>query len=150
VNEFLLILHVLAVAAWIGAGIYNVFLGPRFAAAGGEAAKAWTATLSAAMTKYFMPAGIATLVTGVLIVLVNDAYGWSDAFVSIGIATIVITTLIGQFVLGPAVKTALIAIAAGDFPAAAAAGRKGAQWGRIITVLLIVTVVFMVLKTGAG
>ncbi len=57
-NETLKILHVLSVAAWIGAGFYNAFLGPRIAGAGGNASLAWVRGLSDAAVKYFMPAGV--------------------------------------------------------------------------------------------
>lgn len=147
-NETLLILHVLSAAAWIGAGFYNAFLGPRIGGAGGDASLAWANALGDAAVKYFMPVGILTLLTGVSLVLVNDAYGWGDLFVNIGLAVVIAGALIGALGLGPSAKAAVAAIEASDFPAAGAAGRKGAAWGRVIVVLLTVAVVVMVLKTG--
>jgi hypothetical protein len=149
-TETLLVLHILLAAAWLGAGFFIAFLGPRFAAAGGESAGTWLKALSAAGMKYFMPVGILTLLTGVGIVLSNDAYDWSDLFVTIGLSVIVITTLMGALINGPQGKAAEEAIDAGDFAGAGAAGKKLAMSGRIITALLIISVVMMVLKTGAA
>jgi len=149
-HETLLILHVLSAAAWIGAGFYNAFLGPRFVAAGGVAAATWVKVLNEATVKYYMPVGILTLLTGIGTLLTSEAYGWGDAFVSIGLAVVISGALIGAIVLGPATKQAIASIEAGDFPAAAAAGKKAANWGRILSALLVVAVVVMVLKTGAG
>ena len=145
-----MILHILAAAAWIGAGIYNGYIGPRFVALGGEGAGSFVRVVSGAMTAYFMPAGILTLLTGAGLVLVNDAFGWGDLFVTIGLAVVVVTTLIGALVMGPTAKAAVGALDAGDMPTAGAAGRKLGLWGRVITLLLVVAVVFMVLKTGVG
>ena len=150
INETLLILHILAAAAWLGAGIYNGFLGPRFVALGGEGAGAFVRVVSKAMTGYFMPAGILTLLTGVGLVLVNDAFGWADLFVSIGLAVVIITTIIGSVVMGPTSRAAVSALDEGDVATAGAAGQKLRNWGLVITLLLIVATVFMVLKTGAG
>ena len=71
-----------------------------------------------------------------------------DLFVNIGLAVVIAGALIGALGLGPSAKAAVAAIEASDFPAAGAAGRKGAAWGRVIVVLLTVAVVVMVLKTG--
>jgi len=146
-TDALLILHVLLAAAWLGAGFYSGFLGPRFVAAGGESAGTWIKSVAAAGTRYFMPIGILTLLTGVGLVLSNDAYDWSDLFVTIGLGAIVITTLMGAVINGPQGKTATAAVDASDFAAAGAAGKKLAMSGRIITLILVITVVFMVLKT---
>jgi hypothetical protein len=147
VTETLLILHILLAAAWLGAGFYSGFLGPRFIAAGGESAGTWIKSVAAAGTRYFMPIGILTLLTGVGLVLSNDAHEWSDLFVTIGLSAIVITTLMGAIINGPQGKVATKAVDAGDFATAGAAGRKLVMSGRFITVILVVTVVFMVLKT---
>ena len=147
-NETLLILHVLSAASWIGAGFYNAFLGPRIAGAGGDASLAWARAFGDATVKYFMPVGILTLLTGAGLVLVNDAYGWGDLFVNIGLAVVIAGSLIGAFVLGPSAKASVTAIEAGDFAAAGAAGKKAAIWGRILAGLLVVALVVMVLKTG--
>ena len=145
-TETLLVIHVLLAAAWLGAGFYSGFLGPRFVAAGGEAAGTWIKSVAAAGTRYFMPIGILTLLTGIGLVLSNDAYDWGDVFVIIGLSAIVITTLMGAVINGPQGKTATEAVDANEFATAGSAGRKLAMSGRIITAILVITVVFMVLK----
>lgn len=149
-TETLLVLHIIFAAGWLGAGFYTAFLGPRFVAAGGESAGTWIKALEAAGTRYFMPAGILTLLTGVGLVLSNEAYSWGDLFVTIGLSVIVITTLMGSLINAKQGKLAVEAVDAGDFAGAGAAGKKLAMSGRIITVLLIITYVVMILKTGAA
>ena len=87
---------------------------------------------------------------GAGLVLVNDAWGWGDLFVTIGFAVVIITTIIGSVVMGPTSKAAVSALDEGDVAAAGAAGQKLRNWGVVITLLLVVAVVFMVLKTGAA
>lgn len=149
-TETLLILHILGAATWLGAGIYNSFLGPRFVAAGGPAAGAWVRIVGEASTRFFMPAAILTLLTGIGLVATNDAWGWGDLFVTVGFVAVIAGAVIASVVLGPATKEAVAAMEAGDIPTAAAAGQRAAMWGRVITVLLLVALVFMVLKTGAA
>ena len=148
-TETLLILHILSAATWIGAGFYNAFLGPRFAAEGGPAAVAWIKAVGDASLKFFMPAAIFTLLTGIGLVLSDDAFGWSDLFVNIGLAVVIVGALIASLALAPATKQALAAVESGDFPAAGAAGKRAAVWGRVISILLVGAVIVMVLKTGA-
>jgi len=150
ITETLLVFHVLSAATWIGASFYNAFLGPRFAAAGGPAAVAWIKAVGEAALKFFMPAAVLTLLTGIGLVLSDDAFDWGDLFVSIGLAVVIVGALIASFALSPATRAALAAVESGDFAAAGAAGRRAANWGRAISLLLVVAVVVMVLKTGAG
>lgn len=149
-TETLLILHILGAALWLGASTYNWFLGPRFVADGGPAVGAWVRIVGEASTRFFMPAAILTLLTGIGLVATNEAWGWGDVFVTVGFVVVIAGALIASFILSPATKDALSAMESGDFPAAATAGRRSAMWGRVITALLVVALIFMVLKTGAG
>ena len=49
-TETLLVIHVLAAAAWLGGGFLNGFVGPRMAKAGGEAAIAQSVALVKQLT----------------------------------------------------------------------------------------------------
>jgi hypothetical protein len=100
--------------------------------------------------KYFNPAGILTALSGVGLVLTSDIYGWSDTFVSIGLGVVIAAGLIGAFAHRPGAEKMVTALETGDRATAAAEAKRAAIWGLVTSVLLIVAVVVMVLKTGAG
>jgi len=144
--ELLLIVHILSVAAWLGGGFLNSFLGPRMAKAGGEVTVTWIGVLIEAASRYFTTAGVLTLLSGIGIVLVKDERSFTEPFVLTGVIIVVAALGISGAVLTPAAKAALAAAQTGDFPAAGANGRKAARSGQWITLLLVVAVVVMVLK----
>jgi len=149
-GEFLLVIHVLSAAAWVGGGFLGAFLGPRLARAGTEASLGWARALDAAGTRYFNPVAILTALTGVGLVLSSDEYDWADAFVSVGLGVVVATAVIAMAVHAPGGRKLIAAIEAGDRDGAAAEGKRAAIWGAISTVLLIVATITMVLKSGTG
>ena len=148
--ETLLIIHILAAAAWIGGGLLNGFIGPKMAQSGGETALNWIRAVVEAVSKYFIPAGTLTLLSGIALVLVDDAHDWSAPFVWIGIVVVVLALGLVSTVLAPAGKRALAAAQAGDFPKVGVNARKAAITGRVIVLLLILTEVVMVLRLGAS
>ncbi|MGH8871272.1 MAG: hypothetical protein ACRDWS_04800 [Acidimicrobiia bacterium] len=149
-TEFLLVIHILSAAAWIGGGFLTGFVGPRIATSGREATLGWARVVAEAGTKFFNPVGILTALSGIGLVLVSDVYDWSDGFVSIGLAVVIAGALIGSLVQRPGSKRMIAALESGDPAKAAAEGKQSAIWGAVMGVLLIVAVVVMVLKTGAG
>ena len=149
-TEFLLIVHILSAAAWIGGSLLAGFVGPRMARAGGEATLGWARVAAEAGARFFNPAGVLTALSGIGLVLVSDIYDWSDTFVSIGLGVVVAGALIGALVYRPGSQRLIAALESNDFPAAAAQGKNTAIWGTVMAGLLIVAVVVMVLKTGSG
>ena len=148
-SETLLVIHVLAAAAWLGGGFLNGFVGPRMAKAGGEAAIGWLRVLTDAAAKFFLPAAVVVLLSGILLVTVDDAYDWSAPFVGIGIAVAVIGIILAWFVLRPAAQRALAAASSGDFQTAASNGKRAGMVGQILGILLVLTEIAMVLRLGA-
>lgn len=149
-QESLLTLHILASAAWLGGALVTLFLGPRMAEAGGEASAAWARTGNDLAMKYFNPATILTLLTGIGLVLNGDAFDWSDAFVEIGIGAIIVAAVIGMGFMAPTRRKLLDALDAQDFGQVGRMAGK-LRWSSIAIVgVLIVTIVFMVLKTGTA
>ncbi|MEX0863885.1 MAG: hypothetical protein WD269_03320 [Acidimicrobiia bacterium] len=148
--ETLLIIHILAAAAWIGGGLLNLFIGPKMAQSGGETALIWLGAVLEAVSKYFIPAGTLTLLSGIALVLVDDAYDWSAPFVWIGIVVVVLALGLVSTVMAPAAKRALAAARAGDFPKVGMNARTAAVTARVVVLLLILTEVVMVLRLGAS
>jgi hypothetical protein len=119
------------------------------AKAGGEAAIGWLRVLTDAAAKFFLPAAVVVLLSGILLVTVDDAYDWSAPFVGIGIAVAVIGIILAWFVLRPAAQRALVAASSGDFQTAAANGKRAGMVGQILGILLVLTEIAMVLRLGA-
>ena len=82
-----------------------------------------------AARKYFTPAGVLTLLSGIGLVLANQSFSFADPFVITGLVVVVITLGIVGAVLTPAARAALTSAEAGDFSAAGANGRKAARAG---------------------
>lgn len=149
-TDFLLILHVLAASTWIGAGVLSGFAGSRMARQGGPAALGWARVSKEAGPKIFNPAGLLTTLSGILLVVSSEAYGWADTFVSIGLLVVVITGIIGGLVHRPDSDKMVAALESDDYETAAQIGKRAAIWGSVTLALLIVAVSVMVMKTGAG
>ncbi|MDP9494369.1 MAG: hypothetical protein M3P87_03930 [Actinomycetota bacterium] len=149
-NEFLLIVHVLAAATWVGAGVLSGFVGSHIAREGGAAALGWARVSKEAGLKVFNPAGLLTAVSGILLVVSSDIYDWADTFVTVGLAVVVLTGVIGGVVHRPDSDRLITALESADHQTAAAIGKRAAIWGAVTLALLIVAVSVMVLKTGAG
>jgi hypothetical protein len=149
-NDLILILHILSAAAWLGGGLLSGFAAPRMARNGAAASLGWARVSAEAGSKYFNPAGILTVLTGIGLVLVGDLYEWSDTFVSIGLGVAIATALIGALAHRPGSSRIIAALESGDYEQAATEGKKAAIWGAVTTALLLVAVVVMVLKTGSG
>jgi uncharacterized membrane protein len=149
-SDFLLIIHVLSAATWIGAGVLSGFAGSRMAGEGGPAALSWARVSREAGAKVFNPAGILTALSGILLVVSDDAYDWGDAFVTVGLVVVVINGIIGGAIHRPNSDKMVAALEGGDYDTAAGLGKQAAIWGSVSIALLIVAVAVMVMKTGAG
>jgi hypothetical protein len=149
-TDFLLIIHVLAAATWIGAGVLSGFAGSRMAAEGEPAALGWARVSRDASFKVFIPAALVVALSGVLMVVFDDAYDWGDAFVTVGLLVVVIGGVIGGVVHRPTSEKLVAALESGDYQSAADLGKRAAIWGAVTLALLIVAVAVMVMKLGAG
>ena len=105
----LLVLHILFAGLWIGASGTIAFLSPYLEKRG---TAHWLTLMTGfeGMGKRFFPvAGIGVLLTGILLVLDGDFYGFGDAFVVIGIGVVVIGIILGNVVFDPMAKRAIAA-----------------------------------------
>jgi uncharacterized membrane protein len=149
VRDTLLIIHILSAAAWIGGSFMLAFAGPRMAKAGGPASGAWVGVVLEAVTRFFTPAAVLTLLSGIGLVLAVEPWGWSDAFVGIGIAAVVVALSIAHMNNVPSLRGIQQAAQAGDMDALAVNARKVMAGGATISLILILTEVAMVLRLGA-
>jgi hypothetical protein len=147
--ETLLVIHIVSAAAWIGGGLLSGFVGPKMGAAGGETAINWIKSTRQAASRFYIPAGSLTLLSGIGLVLVDDAYDWGAPFVWIGLLVVIVALGAVSTVLVPSAEKALAALEAGDFPSVAPHARRAGLTGRVIVILLILTEIAMVLRLGA-
>jgi hypothetical protein len=139
----LLILHIIGVAIWLGGNAVLAFMGPRTASAPADVRIWWEDAQGAMARVLYNVAGILVLVTGVAMVL-NDQAEFSDMFVGIGFLAIIIGAVLGMAVFGPGSRKLSASIAEGDAAAAASITTRLTAFGIIDTLVIVVTIVAMV------
>lgn len=145
----LLVLHILGAATWLGANITQAIATPHFVKAGGEAAAQWWKTTVAMGRVLYPPAAVLVLISGIFLVTTSDGgYQFSDWFVSVGLAMVIIGTIVGITVFGPKGERAAELRAQGDSTGALAPEAAIRNFGMLDTILLLLTVVAMVTRWG--
>jgi uncharacterized membrane protein len=101
-GELLLTIHILAAAAWIGGGLYATFSASTLA--GSMGLKPVMLVEDSVSTKFFGASVALVLLSGIGLVITSDQFGWTNAFVLIGIAAIVLDGVIEGVIFSPRVK----------------------------------------------
>lgn len=144
-RNLLLVLHITAVAGWLGANFVQLVLTPRFAKASDEIAAAWTRQTIWLGERYYIAAGVTIAVTGVLLVLDGD-WSWSSGFIWVGITVVVLGAVMGGTVFGPLARGRAEALEAGDQPLADAARSRMMPFAVLDTALVLTALLAMVDK----
>lgn len=147
-REILLVLHIAGAGTWLGANIMQAVVPPIAARQGVASLAGWYRTTSALSSRLYVPAAILVLITGVLMVLDSEVYGFGELFVTIGFGMIVVGALLGQFVFGPGGEDAARAVESEDQGAIRSAVGRITRFGLIDTLLLLFTITAMVLRLG--
>lgn len=147
-REILLVLHIAGAGTWLGANVVQAVVPPAAARAGSSTLAGWYRITSALSTRLYMPAAILILVTGILLVLQSEAYGFGSAFVTIGFATIIVGAILGIVVFGPGGEAAADAVESGDQSAIRSAVAKITRWGLVDTLLVLFAITAMVMRLG--
>ena len=100
--EFLLFLHVAVAIIWVGGGLMMQFFGIRASMSGDPVRMGqfghdieWIAN------RVFIPASLTAFVSGILLVVESDFYGWGDDWIVMGLVLYVTTFFAGLLFLGP-------------------------------------------------
>jgi uncharacterized membrane protein len=100
--EFLLFVHIAVAIIWVGGGLMMQFFGLRASMSGdprrlGELGEdiEWIAN------RVFIPASLTAFVSGVLLVVESDFYGFGDDWIVLGLLLYATTFLAGLLFLGP-------------------------------------------------
>lgn len=99
-RNVLLVVHIAAAAAWLGANFVQLALTPQFAKRGGEVAASWFEAASWLGKRYYNVAGGVLAVSGILLVM-ETPYDFSAGFVAVGIVVIVIGAVMGIAFFAP-------------------------------------------------
>lgn len=141
-RTWLLAIHIVGVAAWLGANLVQLLLSPRFARGPADAALAWTNQIIWLGERYYNVVGVGVLLTGVALVLDGD-WSWGAGFVSVGITVVIVAALLGIFAFSPLAKRRAAALASGDTADADAAQRRIMQLAVLDTTLVLVAILAM-------
>lgn len=141
-RDFLLTVHILAAAAWIGGGLYGYLVFTRHAATSG--AKKALAVDQALGGRYFGTAVGLVILSGIGLILVSPVYGWLTPFVLIGFGVVIADGTLQGVVFGPMGKR--LAGHEGDLPGP---DKKKLRMGTAFQIALFVFAVWtMVIKLG--
>lgn len=146
-RNLLLVVHIAAVGAWLGANIVQAIV-PGLIGAESAAAAAWFRVTEKMSKALYIPAGVIVLVTGVLLVLNSEAYGFGSVFVSIGFAAVVVGAVLGSVVFGPKSRAIADALDSGDVTLANRLRAATGRFGVLDTLILLFTIYAMVAKLG--
>jgi hypothetical protein len=145
-RNILLVLHIAGAGTWLGANVVQAVVPPSAARLGKEALAGWYRLSSILARRLYIPAAILILLTGVLLVLENEAYGFGSTFVVIGMAMIVVGAVLGMVVFGPGGDAAASAVESEDESMIRSAVARLTRWGLVDTLLLLTTITVMVLR----
>ena len=145
--ELLLFLHILAAIVWIGSGtLLNVLAYRAESARDNEGLSRIASDAGALSNVLFLPASLATLVFGVLVVIEGDL-SFGDLWVVLGLVGIAATIVTGAAVIGPRSKQiAEMLQRDGVTPEVGTKITQLITLGRIDLVVLYLVVADMVLK----
>jgi uncharacterized membrane protein len=151
--NFLLFVHLSAVAIWLGGGAAIQFFALR--ALGSDdpgRTAAFAADVEWVGFHVFMPASLAVLIAGILMVVDSDFYGFGDDWVVIALVLFAATFLFGLLFIGPESGriSKLIEAEGPTSPAVQARVRRILALSRADLVLLYLVLYDMVLKPDFG
>jgi uncharacterized membrane protein len=142
--------HVFAAILWLGAGFSLLVLGVLAdRARDAEALKSVLAHTNRLSTVYFIPASLAVVVFGVILVIHSDFYGFDQLWIVLGLVGYALTFLTGLLVIKPSGERlgAMLEESRGEMtPPVWLAGRRLIAISRVDYVVLFLVVFDMVVK----
>jgi uncharacterized membrane protein len=100
--ELLLFLHVAMAVIWVGGGLMMQFFGLRASLSGDPGRMAALGEdIEWISQRVFIPGSLLALVTGILLVIESDFYGFGDDWIVIGLVLYALSFLAGTLFLSP-------------------------------------------------
>lgn len=147
-HDILLVIHIAAAGAWLGANIMQAIV-PGLLGPVTPAASSWFRATGKMSRVFYIPVGVTVLVSGVLLVLNSDLYGFGSVFVSIGFLAVIVGAVLGSTVFGPKSGAIADAIDGGDATMANKTREVVGRFGVLDTLVVLFTIYAMVSKLGA-
>ncbi len=141
-HNLLLLVHLGAVAAWLGANLTQFVVAPRLRQAGTAEALAWSRAARFLGQRYYNVAGVVVALSGVGLVMDGD-WRWRG-FVLVGIAMVVVGAGLGVAVFDRQIAREEEALAAGDVVTARRFQHTVTRVAVLDTFLLLVTMLAMI------
>lgn len=148
-HNVLLVIHVLSVIVWLGAGVGATFIGARLTAEGGSVAVTWLRLGESMGPRLYGPASGLTLLSGIGLVLTSDAYSFGSLFVILGLTVWVLVAIGNGAFAAPREKKLLKATEEDDEPARRESISVLNRFVAVEYVLLVAVVVAMIFRWGA-
>jgi uncharacterized membrane protein len=149
-SEFLLFAHITFVAVWLGGDALMQVLALRARAAGPEPTAAFMSDVEWVGARVLTPASLLVVIFGLWLVLEEEAWEFSEFWVSAGMAVFIASFLAGVTFLGPEsgrIGKLTEARGAGDIEVQNRI-RRVLTVSRIELLLLVLVVLDMVVKPG--
>jgi hypothetical protein len=148
VEEGLLFIHIIGAIMWLGGGIYATYAYWRIGAHATSSAGPSLNALAAKNSLYFGAANILVLGSGIALVATQDEFGWTDAFVLIGIGGILLSGAWQGLYAMKAEKQLLETLGGSRDPIPVL---KRMRMGSYVDIAILAIVVYaMIAKWGAG
>ncbi len=145
-RDGLLFLHILGATAWIGGGLYGMYVYSSVAGLGPPAAGPVLAAFEKRGSAYFGLSSGLVLLSGIGLILTSDAYGWGDTFVLIGLGAFLLSAIVQSTIGKRANERMLEAGSTGtDLPSALRSWQRVTIWDLLV---LFVVVWAMITKLG--
>ena len=139
-------LHIIGASMWIGTNVAQMVIGPKLV--NGGAGLQWLKAVEKASGPIYGSASVLILLTGIYLVLSNDAFSFGSAFVGIGIAVVIIGGALAGLVFNRKTRQVIGLFEGGDSAKAIPVYKSIASWAVLDTALLVFAVLAMVSKWG--
>ena len=140
-------LHIIGASMWLGTNAAQLLIGPRLVDTG--AGLQWLKAVDKASGPIYGTASGLILLTGIYLVVSNDAFSFGSAFVGIGIAVLIIGGAVAGLVFNRKTREAIGLFESGDSARAVPVYKSIGSWAVIDTALVAFAVLAMVSKWGA-
>ena len=139
-------LHIIGASMWLGTNVAQTVIGPRLV--GGGAGLQWLKAVEKASGPIYGAASGLILLTGIYLVLSNDAFSFGSAFVGIGIAVVIIGGALAGLVFNRKTRQAIALFESGDNAKAMPVYKSIGSWALLDTALIAFAILAMVSKWG--
>lgn len=149
-STLLLTVHIIGVAIWLGSNLFMGFGSFRAEGQSPEINAWWAETQGTGGRVLKNVSLVLVLVTGILLILVEDRGEFSDGYVSLGFLTVIVGGALGGAVFAPGCRKIAQAFRSGQTAEALPVIKKLGLVGSLESLLVVVTIVAMVGKWGAS